>query len=341
MKRLVASVLGAALVAATASAALADGKPEKTDIKIAFASTGITYLPAIMAKALGYYDEAGLNVTVAAFSGGSKALQAMMGGSADIVSGAYSHTIELQAKGQDLVTFAVQVNCPGWIFGIGKKDFDSVKSVVDLKGKRVGVSSPGSSTNQAVNYMLAKAGLSQKDVAIIGVGQDAGAVAAVKAGEIDALIINDPGATILMQSGDFKPLANFQTRKGTHEVFGGDYPEASLYTKRDFLKENPNTAQALATAVVKAEHWMAKATPAEIAAKVPEKYRGKDMKQYEQALKNSRECISTDGIMDAKGPKVVEEVLATALPDIKNADIDLSKTYTNKYTEKANKGLAK
>jgi NitT/TauT family transport system substrate-binding protein len=339
MKRLLA-VLGVAAIAAASPAAHAAGKLEKTDIKIAFASTGVTYLPAILAKSLGYYKDAGLDVTIAAFSGGSKALQAMMGGSADVVSGAYSHTIELAAKGQDLVTFVVQVNCPGWLFGIAKKDFDSVKSIADLKGKRIGVSSPGSSTNQAVNYMLVRAGVDPKNVSIVGVGQDAGAVAAIKAGEIDALIINDPGATILKESGDFKTLANFQSRDGTRKVFGGDYPEASLYTKRNFLRDNPNTGQALATAVVKAEHWMAKATPAEITAKVPEKYRGKDVKQYATALENSRECISTDGIMDESGPKVVEEVLASAVPDIKNAHIDLSKTYTNTFTKKANEGIS-
>lgn len=339
MTKIVAAALCAALATVGSTAARAQGKLEKKDINMAFASTGITYLPAILAKSLGYYKEAGLNVTISAFSGGSKALQAMMGGSADVVSGAYSHTIELAAKHQDLVTFVVQVNCPGWIFGIGKKDFGSVKSIAGLKGKRIGVSSPGSSTNQAVNYMLSKNGVNPKDVSIIGVGQSSGAVAAIKSGEIDALIINDPGATILTQSGDFKALANFQSPTGTHKIFGGDYPEASLYTKQAFVTANPNTTQALATAVVKAEHWMAKATPEQIWNKVPAEYRGKNKKQYEQALQNSQACISSNGIMDPAGPKVVERVLETALPNIKDAHIDLTKTYDNSFAKRANAGL--
>jgi NitT/TauT family transport system substrate-binding protein len=341
MKQILATFLCAAVLATGATAAQAQGKLEKTNITISFASTGVTYLPGILAESLGYYKEAGLHVKIAAFSGGSKALASMMGGSADVVSGAYSHTIELAAKNQHLVNFVVQVNCPGWLFGIGKKDFASVKSIADLKGKRIGVSAPGSSTNQAVNYMLAKAGVNPKDVSIIGVGQSAGAVAAIESGEIDALIINDPAATLLKSSGNMKPLADFQSREGTHKVFGGDYPEASLYSKQSFVDANPNTVQALATAIVKTEHWMAKATPAEIWAKVPPEFRGKDQKEYEQALQNSRACISTDGMMDPAGPKVVENVLATALPNIAGAHVDLTKTYTNKFAIKANADLSK
>lgn len=339
MKKLLTSSVFAALLAATGTAAHAQGKVEKSNITMAFASTGITYLPAIMAKSLGYYQEAGLNVKIVAFSGGSKALQALMGGSADVVSGAYSHTIELAAKNQDLETFVLQVNCPGWVFGVGKKDFNTIKTVADLKGKRIGVSAPGSSTNQVLNYVLKRNGVDPKDVSVIGVGTGAGAVAAVRSGEIDALVTNDPSATILRESGDFKTLISYQTRKSTRKVLGGDYPEASLYAKQSFVDNNPNTTQALATAVVKAEHWMNKATPAQIWAKVPAEYRGKDEKQYEQGLINSKECISTDGIMDPKGPKVVESVLETALPNIKKANVDLTKTYTNKFAKKANEGL--
>jgi NitT/TauT family transport system substrate-binding protein len=341
MKQVLATAFCTAVILAGATTAHAQGKPEKTNVTMAFASTGVTYLPGILAESLGYYKEVGLHVNIAAFSGGSKALASMMGGSADVVSGAYSHTIELAAKNQHLVTFAVQVNCPGWLFGIGKKDFSTVKSIADLKGKRIGVSAPGSSTNQAVSYMLAKAGVSPKDVSIIGVGTSAGAVAAIESGEIDALIVNDPAATLLVQRGNMKPLADFQSREGTRKVFGGDYPEASLYTKQEFLDHNPNTIQALTTAIVKAEHWMAKATPTEIWAKVPTEFRGQNQKEYEQALQNSRACISTDGMMDPAGPKVVEDVLATALPNITAAHVDLSKTYTNKFVIEANKGLAK
>ncbi len=131
-----------------------------------------------------------------------------------MTAGAYSNTLTMAAKGQNLVTIAAMVNCPAWIFGVAKQDKDKVKTAADLKGMRIGVSSPGSSTHLAVIYILHKAGLKGDDVSIIGVGQAAGAVAAVRAGQIDALIVNDPVATILVEGGDLAPLAEMRTEAG-------------------------------------------------------------------------------------------------------------------------------
>ncbi len=196
-------------------------------------------MPIIIAKQLGYFRDEGLDVTIAAFSGGSKALEAMLGGSTDMTAGAYSNTLTMAAKGQKLVTIAAQVVCPGWVFGVSRKNFDKVKSPADLKGMRVGVSAPGSSTHMVVNYILHKAGLKADDVSIIGVGQAAGAVAAVRAGQIDALIVNDPVATMLVDGGDLMPLAEMRTADGNKQVFGADYPESSVYATKSFVDKNP------------------------------------------------------------------------------------------------------
>ena len=109
-------------------------------------------------KQLGYFKDEGIEVTIAAFSGGSKALEALLGGSTDMVAGAYSNTLTMAAKGQRLVMFAAQVNCPAWIFGLAKKNEGKVTSIKDLKGMRIGVSAPGSSTHMVVNYMLIRRG---------------------------------------------------------------------------------------------------------------------------------------------------------------------------------------
>jgi NitT/TauT family transport system substrate-binding protein len=58
------------------------------------------YLPLAIANVNGFFKEQGLDIKVSNFAGGSKALQAVVGGSADVVSGAYEHTINLQEKGQ-------------------------------------------------------------------------------------------------------------------------------------------------------------------------------------------------------------------------------------------------
>lgn len=327
--------LCAALVLSGPAAAIAQDQPEKSEVHIGAASVGMTYLPLLLAKQLGYFKDEGLDVTIAAISGGSKALEALLGGSTDVVAGAYSNTITMAAKGQNLVTFAAQVNCPAWIFGIAKKNEGKVRSVADLKGMRVGVSAPGSSTHMALNYILHKAGLQPEDVSIIGVGQAAGAVAAIRAGQIDALIVNDPSATILMDSGDMIPLAEMRTEAGNNAVFGSDYPESSLYTTKAFIDENPKTVQAVTNAIVRAERWIAQASPQQVADNVPPEYAGDDKALYAKAFENSRRCLSQTGTLSAEGAQTVRDVLTAFDPSIGSASIDLGATYDNSFAGKA------
>ena len=77
-----------ALVLATGIAA-AQSKPK---VAIAVGGAGcLCYLPTVLAKQLGEYDKAGVEVELIDFKGGSQALQAVIGGSADVVSGYYDH----------------------------------------------------------------------------------------------------------------------------------------------------------------------------------------------------------------------------------------------------------
>lgn len=333
--RFLSIALCAAFGLSCAAPAAAGEQPEKAELHIAAASVGITYLPMILAKQLGYFKDEGLDVTIAAFSGGSKALEALLGGSTDMVAGAYSNTLTMAAKGRRMVTVAAQVICPGWVFGVSKKRADQVKSAAGLEGMRVGVSAPGSSTHMAVNYILHKAGLQPADVSVIGVGQAAGAVAAVRAGQIDALIVNDPSATVLVADGSLVPLEEMRTAEGNRKVFGSDYPESSLYTTQDFIARNPKTVQAAANAIVRAERWIAKATPQQVVDNVPAEYLVDNKELYAKAFENSRRCIAENGEITAQGAQTVRDVLAAFDPAVASADIDLAATYDNRFVRKA------
>src|SRR5437879_10567883 len=94
-------ILSAALLATLPQAATAEA-PEKSKIAVATASLGLPYLPLIIAQQRKYFADEGLEVEIAAFSGGSKALQSLMGGSSDVASGAYSNTLTMAAKGQKI-----------------------------------------------------------------------------------------------------------------------------------------------------------------------------------------------------------------------------------------------
>ncbi|MEO7031764.1 MAG: ABC transporter substrate-binding protein, partial [Herbaspirillum sp.] len=160
---------------------------EKSKVSIAVGGKNLFYyLPLTIAEQLGYFKDEGLQVTISDFAGGSKALQALIGGSADVVSGAYEHTINMQAKAQPITAFVLQGRAPQIVLVVSNKTMPNYKSLADLKGKKIGVSAPGSSTNMMANFVLAKAGLKPTDVSFIGVGTSAGALAAMRSGQIDA-----------------------------------------------------------------------------------------------------------------------------------------------------------
>jgi sulfonate transport system substrate-binding protein len=327
-------ILSAALFAALPQTASAQA-PEKTKINVATASLGLPYLPLIIAQQRKYFADEGLDVEIAAFAGGSKALQSLMGGSSDVASGAYSNTLTMAAKGQRLKNFVVQVRYPALTIAVSKRVADRYKSPADLKGMKIGVSAPGSSTHMVMAHLLGKGGLTSENVSIIGVGTSAAAVAAIEQGEIDAIINSDPVMTKLETDGAIKIIAETRTAKGTEDLFGGPYPEAGLYATADFIAKNPNTIQALTNAIVRAELWMQKATIEDIAANVPPEHMLGDKELYLASYKKMHESHAPDGQITREGAQIVLNVLAAFLPEVKAANIKVEDTYDNHFVEAA------
>src|ERR1700732_2230055 len=77
----------------------------------------LCYLPTVLAKQLGEFDKAGLAVELVDLKGGSDALRAVLGGSADVVSGYFDHCVNLAAKKQELQAFVVYDRYPGLVLG--------------------------------------------------------------------------------------------------------------------------------------------------------------------------------------------------------------------------------
>src|SRR5438552_12440282 len=224
--------------------------PEKARISIGVGGKSLFYyLPLTIADRQGYFKAEGLDIEILDFPGGAKALQALLGGSVDVVSGAYEHTISQQAKGQNIEALVLQGKYAGIVLALPKAKAAAYKSPADLKGMKIGVTAPGSSTNMFVNILLAKAGLKPDDVSIIGVGAGAGAVAIMKRGEIDAVSHLDPVIAQLESDGTVVPVIDTRTEKGMQEVYGGAYAAGCIYAPPEFAKKNPRTAQAVVNAI--------------------------------------------------------------------------------------------
>jgi NitT/TauT family transport system substrate-binding protein len=335
MQRRSLVALGAAAVAAPA---LVRAQPlDKPKLTIAVGGKNLLYyLPLTIAETLGYFKAEGLDVTIVDFAGGSKALQAVVGGSADVVSGAFEHTLLMQAKGLRLRAFVLQGRAPQVVLGVNPKTMPHYRSVADLRGRKIGVTAPGSSTNILANFVLAKAGVKPSEVSIIGVGAGPGAVAAMRAGQVDAISNLDPVITLLQRSGDLKIVSDTRIVAVADAAFGGPMPAGCLYAPQDFIDRNPRAVQALANAIVRADKWIQQAGPADIVKAVPESYLLGDRAVYIDSFLASKGALSADGLIPEAGAATALRALQSVDDALKGARFDLAAAWTNEFARRAN-----
>ena len=296
----------------------------------------LCYLPTVLAKQLGEYEKVGLSVDLVDLKGGSDALKAVLGGSADVVSGYFDHCVNLAAKKQELQAFVVYDRYPGLVLVVSPSHTKEINSIKDLAGKKVGVSAPGSSTDFFLKYLLKKNGLDPTSAAVIGVGLGATAVAAMEQGQIDAAVMLDPSVTVLQGAhADLKILADTRTQKDTLAMFGGEYPGGALYSTASWVASHEKEAQALTNAIVSTLAWIHAHSAEEILAKMPEEMVGKDKALYVAALKNTIPMYSQTGKMDPKGADAVLAVFSEGSPEVAKANVDVTRTFTNKFVDQA------
>ena len=327
--RLAATLLALVLSSGFAAAA--------TQITIAVGGGAcLCYLPTVLAQQLGEFEKAGLAVELVDLKGGSDALRAVMGGSADVVSGYFDHCVNIAAKKQELQSFVVYDRYPGLVLVVSPGHTSEIKSIRDLAGKKVGVSAPGSSTDFFLKYLLKKNGVDPASVAVIGVGLGATSVAAMEQGQIEAAVMLDPSVTVLQGSHpDLRILSDTRTQKDTLDLFGGEYPGGALYSTTAWISAHDKEVQALTNAILSTLAWIHSHSPEDVMAKMPPEMVGKNKELYLAALKNTIPMYSQTGRMDPKGADAVLTMFSESSPEVARANVDVLKTYTNKFVEQA------
>ena len=244
--------VAAAVLLAAGSAARARRRRRRTSSSASAAAPALYYLPLALTEKLGYFKEQGLNVEVNDFKGGSQSLTALVGGSADVVTGAYEHTLRMQAKGQEILAVIELGRYPGIALGgeegprrqdqddrrpQGRQDRRHRARLLHQHDRLVPDGQGGPQARRRLLHRRRRAAL--------------GAIAAIQKGEIDAISNIDPVIAKLQSTNDVVVLAETRTTEGTTKVFGGPMSAAVLYLKRDFMEKNPNTVQALVNAFYK------------------------------------------------------------------------------------------
>ena len=318
-----------------ASAARCGGADKRGNhVRIAIGGQNqLIYLPTTLADQLGFYRDEGLDVELQDMAGGSKALEALLGGSADVVSGFYDHTIQMAADGREMTSFVTMLRYPGLVLVTSPSEAAHVVRPADLKGKIAGVTTAGSSSQMLLTYILERGGVAPDAVSVTAIGTAATAIAAVERGKVAAGMMADPAFTMMRRRNPgVRVLADLRTGEGVKSAMGADsYPASVLYSKGDWIRAHRDEAAKLARAIRRTLEWMRTHPSEEIAAKVPPAFTGEDRALYVEALRNSLPMFSPDGVMPAGGPEIVQKLLAGAIEKVRSAKIDLSKTYTNEF----------
>jgi NitT/TauT family transport system substrate-binding protein len=291
------------------------------------------YLPNMLAKQLGYFDQQGLDVTLIDEASGQSSENEVLAGQVDAGSGSYNHTIEIQAAGKQMES-VVQLNvAPGEAEMVSAKEAGQIQSIKDLKGKNLGVTELGSGTQTLTTILLTKVGIPQDQVHFVPVGAGDTFIAAMKQGKIDAGMTTEPTISLLLSSGTGKVLADLRTPEKTQAALGGPYPFISVFMKNDYVASHKDVVQKLVNAYVKTLKWMQTHSASEIADKMPPDYYAGNKALYITALQNQFAIFSPDGKMPDGGPQFVLTTEQQTNQSVKSKQIDLSTTYTNSFVD--------
>lgn len=295
------------------------------------------YLPNMLTKQLGYFDEQNLDVELIDEASGQSSEEQVLTGGVDAGSGSYNHTLELQAKGKELVDVVQLLISPGEAEVVSTKEAGQIKSAVDLKGKNLGVTELGSGTQTITQYLLTKNGIPADQAQFVPVGAGDTFIAAIKQGKIDAGMTTEPTISRLLKTGDAKVLIDLRTPDATRAAIGSDYPFICVFMKADYVASHKDITQRLVNAYVKTLKWIHTHTPQEVADKMPADYYAGDKDLYVTALTNQFSMYSPDGKMPPSGPPFTLSFEQQINPDVKAATIDLGKTYDGEFVDNANK----
>jgi NitT/TauT family transport system substrate-binding protein len=323
-------------VASALSSPMASGAsitPQKVSIALA-AKGALFHLPVVLADQLGIYKHEGLQIEWVECDSGLQAVNMALAGQADVVSGVFEHIIDLQARGLNYRAFVMQGRTPQISLGLSMRRAQVMKSVADLKGLKMGVTSLGSATHWVAQHWMRQAGLVADHVQFVELGAStANVMEAMRMGSIDALCFTDPVIHYLEQKGELRILSETRTLSSSQRMFGGPMVSACLFAKDDFLNKRPDAAQTLAQGVLKALNWLKTAGPSDILKTIPTHYWMGDRALYLSALDKVRDSYSLYGSFSRDALETAWKARASRVTTSRANWTTLNQSYTNEFVK--------
>jgi NitT/TauT family transport system substrate-binding protein len=294
------------------------------------------YLPFMLTQQLGFFKQQGVDVSLIDEPAGVDATTSMLAGKVDGVGGFYDHTIDLQGLGKSAQSVVQLLQVPGEVELCRNDLKGQINSPADWKGRKLGVTDLGSSTDFLTQYLAIKNGLKTSDITRVGVQAGPTFIGAMTHKSIDCGMTTEPTVSALVPSQAYI-IADLRTADGAQQALGGVYPATALYMSSSYVQSHADTVQKLVNALVQTQHWIQGHSAAQIADTMPpDYYAGVGKAAYIQALDSEKGIFTTDGLMPASGPTTALNVLNAFDPNVKGHNIDVTKTYTAAFAQKAN-----
>jgi NitT/TauT family transport system substrate-binding protein len=320
------AVLGICFCIACGSAR-SSKQSKHTEIRLAVSRGSLLYMPVFLAGPAGCFEKQKLAPIIEETEGAPKSFQALLGGSVDVVAGGYLQLLDLVARGQPLQAFVVMQRFPGFAAIVSPRASKPIHTVTDLKGVKIGVSSPGSESQRILNYILGLHGIRPEDINVIGVGPSVTQVPSLERGVVDVTLSQGVTISFLQRRhSDLVMLFDTRTPALTKAALGvEEMPESVLLTRENWLRANPDTARRLATAFQCSLTWIQDHTPEQIREVLPASCRSQDSSADLEAILSAKHMLSSDGRMT---PKLHDA--AVRVSGIVN-QTNLNRAYTNEF----------
>ncbi len=222
---IVASTLLAACGAAPASAPASQAAPDK--LTVGYSNKTGDNLAPWTAKEDRIFDKNRLDVDLELIAGGANTMSALLSGQLQLAQVGGSEVLSAAARGADLVVVATLSPVYPYVFMVSA----DIKSAADLKGKKVGISTPGGSADIATRQGLRRVGIDpEKDVIIVPVGSHETRTAALLSGALQGAV-DDPPGTVKLEEKGLHPLFDLASQKlpTAQNVIAGQRPWVSAH----------------------------------------------------------------------------------------------------------------
>ncbi len=253
-----------------------------TKISVCEPTRGILWAPVYAAKALGYFEEEGLDVEITTVQSDMPTAPVLAD---EAQFGLYGPEMicKFVAEGQDTQLLYTCTDTYPYSFFLGK----DIKSIKELKGKNVNGADSGSSPRAFVRSIISKEGMNpDSDVTYVNMKNSA-VVAALESGEISATFASSELRSQLIDAG-YDVTIDMYDKEVHKEVLDSEsYEMYIVFGKKSYIEKNPEITQAFVNACYKGAKYLEKSSVEEIVETLKELFA--ENKNLETAIKECKE----------------------------------------------------